>query len=161
MKKVILTICIGIISIVLVGCDNNNKEVISKEKIHEHCTRNGIVENGSALLSYEIYYTGDVLNLLEAIEEVSSSNSDLLDQYENAYKEIHKHYEGLNYYVTSVVRKDDRVTSTIRIDYDKIDINKLIEIEGEEDNIFEEKIPKASKWKELAKKVGTKCEIVS
>ena len=43
---------------------------------------------------------------------------------------------------------------------DKVDIDKLIEIEGEEDNIFENKIPKVSKWLDLSKKFGTTCELV-
>ena len=39
-------------------------------------------------------------------------------------------------------------------------IDKLIEIEGEEDNVFENKIPKVSKWLDLSKKFGTTCELV-
>ena len=42
----------------------------------------------------------------------------------------------------------------------EIDIDKLIDIEGEKDNIFENKVAKVDKWLELAKRLGTKCELV-
>lgn len=44
------------------------------------------------------------------------------------------------------------------INYDKIDIDKLLEIEGEEDNIIVGNKAKLSLWLELAGKVGTVCE---
>jgi len=137
---------------------NETKQLTpSNKRIHEHCTRTGIVTNGTADLSYEIYYTGEVLNKIESTEKVSSESSDILDQFEQAYRSIHSHYEGLKYYETSVVRTNDSVTSKITIDYDFVDIDELISIEGEENNIFENKVPKVAKWKELAEKVGTKC----
>ena len=169
MKKIgIIILFISII--VLTGCENENK---SKEKViidgktvntstmeHKHCTRQGNVTNGEVSLNYDIYYTGDRLNVLKAEEKVTSKESEILDTYENAYKQIHSNYEGLEYYDAKVERDDTSITSTISIDYDNINIDKLISIEGEEDNIFENKIPKVDKWIELAKKFGTKCEKV-
>ncbi len=162
-KNKILTLII----IVLIGiCGCNAKEStkeIRKENgmIHEHCMRAGNAGSGTEVeLSYEIYYTSDILNKIESKEEVKTQNKETLDLYENAYKKIQKNYEGLKYYDAKVERTEQSVTSYITINYDKIDIDKLIEIEGEDGNIFEEKIPKVAKWKELAKKVGTKCSIV-
>ena len=129
-------------------------------KVHEHCTRTGVVSNGSADLSYEIYYTGTRLNRVESTERVTSDSTEVLDQYEGSYKAIHAHYEGLDHYETKVIRADNSVTSKIIIDYDHIDIDELIAIEGEENNVFEDKVPKIAKWKELAKKVGMQCSVV-
>lgn len=164
MKKIIILIIIVMTSAFLIGCSKkeSNTTIKTDNKIvHEHCSRNGTLDNGSAELNYDIYYTGDVLNKVEAIEKVISSDSSILDQYEAAYKSIHEHYKGLSNYITNVEKDNNSVSSTIIIDYDKVNIDELISIEGEEDNIFEDKIPKVSKWKELAKKVGTKCEVVS
>ena len=129
-------------------------------QVHEHCTRTGTLTGGSTDLSYEIYYTGKVLNRVESTEKVISDDDEILDQYEGAYRAIHAHYEGLEYYDTNVIRTDDSVTSIIIIDYDHIDIDELISIEGEEDNIFEDKIPRISKWRALSRKVGMKCSKV-
>ena len=155
MKKSLMIILLLLLIPIVSGCGN------SKE-VHEHCTRSATAgEDVDVNLSYELYYEGDVLNRLESTEQIVSKNKESLDTYENAYKDIHKNYNGLKYFETSVERKDDSVTSKMIIKYDKIDIDKLIEIEGEEDNIFENKVPKVTKWKELAKKLGTKCEVVT
>ena len=168
MKKVLLIIWLLVITIMLCGCEekDNKKVVINGQTIntatmeHKHCTRGGTATGADVKLEYELYYTGDVLNILESKEEVISADEETLNTYEEAYKNIHTYYEGLDYYDTEVTRGDTTVTSIIKINYDQIDIDKLIDIEGEEDNIFENKIPKVSKWLELAKKLGTTCELV-
>ena len=150
MKKLLL---VGLI-IILCGCSNTSI-------IHEHCTRDGTFDGGEAKLSYELYYTGDVLLKLESYESVYSDDSSVLDTYQDAYQKIHNNYKNLNYYSTELKRDNSSVNSIMIIEYNKIDIDKLISIEGEEDNIFENKIPKVSKWKEFAKKVGTSCSVVN
>ena len=141
--------------LLLCGCSKNTN------LIHEHCTRNGSIENGSVNLEYDLYSSNDVLLKLESNESVISDDSSVLDTYQDAYQKIHSYYKNLEYYHTKINRDDTSITSVIVIEYDKIDIDKLIEIEGEEDNIFDGKTPKASKWKEFAKKVGTSCSVVN
>ena len=166
MKKISIIVCLLLISIILCGCEEKKKLIINNEPIntssmeHKHCTREATATGAEVKLEYDIYYTGDVLNLLISKEKIISSSEDILNTYEEAYKNIHNNYIGLDYYDTSVDRGDTTVLSTISINYDKVDINKLIEIEGEEDNIFENNIPKVSKWLELSKKFGTTCELV-
>ena len=168
-KKVIFLLIIGLF---LVGCQvkeeskdsfessSSNSDASSNVMIHQHCTRSGSLNGGEVELNYELYSTGEVLNRLESYEKVISSNSDLLNTYEDAYQKINKNYEGLEYYDASVVREDDFVLNTIKIDYDHIDIKKLLDIEGEEDNIIEDGVAKVDKWLELAKKFGTTCNEV-
>ena len=168
MKKYLIFIIL-FLAIIVTGCekkDNKEQVVINGEKvdttkmIHEHCERAGSMDGGELSLNYELYYTGEVLNLLKSEEKVISSSDEILTTYENAYRGIHEHYKGLEYYDTEVVRGDTTVTSTIIINYDKVSIPTLIQIEGAEDNIFEDGVAKVAKWKELAKKFGTKCQIV-
>ena len=167
MKKSIIILFIGLSFFLVTGCEKEENEVISNNEVvntdkmvHKHCEREGSMEDGEVSLQYEIYYTGEVLNLLIAEEKVMSAKEETLNTYEEAYKGIHAHYEGLAYYDTEVIRGDTTVTSKITINYDKINIQNLIAIEGEEDNIFEDGVPKVDKWLELAKKFGTKCSIV-
>lgn len=168
MKKVSIIICLLIVSVLLCGCEekkenkviSNGTEVNTANMEHKHCTRNATATGAEVKLEYDLYYTGDVLNLLISKEKIISADQSVLNTYEEAYKKIHANYNGLEYYDASVEKGDTTVTSSITINYDKIDISKLIEIEGEEDNIFESNIPKASKWLELAKKFGTTCELV-
>lgn len=168
MKKMSMIMSLLIVCILLCGCETKKKEnvIINNEPIstatmeHKHCSREATATGAEVKLEYDIYYTGDILNLLISKEKIISSSEDVLNTYEEAYKSIHKNYEGLDYYDASVDRGDTTVLSTISINYDKVDIDSLIEIEGEEDNIFEKKVPKVSKWLELSKKFGTKCELV-
>ena len=160
-------IIILVVMVLLTACKSSNSVISNGKKVntsnlgHLHCTRVGSLDDGTTNLEYDLYYKGEVLNLLISKEEVTSSSSEVLDTYENAYRGIHKYYEGLEYYDTEVVRTDESVKSTITINYEKIDIDKLLDIEGEEDNIFENKVPKVEKWKDLASQFGTKCEEVS
>ena len=66
----------------------------------------------------------------------------------------------MKYYDTNIVRDSNSVTYTIYIDYDKIDVDGLLSIEGAEDNIIKRGKAKLSLWLDLAGKMGTLCEEV-
>ena len=168
MKKISIFIIL-LSMFIITGCEqekttkkviSNGKEINTSKMEHKHCTRKGQINDGEVSLNYDIYYTGDVLNIVKSEEKVISSSNDILNTYEDAYKNIHNKYKELEYYDTNVIRDEESVTSTILINYDKIDVDKLTEIEGKTSNVFEGKTAKVSKWLELAKKFGTKCEIV-
>ena len=128
---------------------------------HKHCTRSASGTDGvTTELSYELYYTGDKLNILESTEKVIATKDSDLDTYQQAYEKIDSYYEGLEYYDTEVIRGDTSVTRKATINYDKINIKQLLDIEGEEDNIIQDGEAKVDLWLELAKKFGTKCEVV-
>ena len=178
MKKFTYIILLLLAVCVLTGCDEKTQNTANaKEKIDKietsngkintkkmtqlYCKRETQTSNGiEANIHYDIFYTGDRLNVVHSYEQIISADESNLDTYEKAYKSIHEHYKELEYYDTSVVRGETAVTSEITINYDKIDTKKLLEIEGEKDNIFEDGIPKYSKWIALAKKLGVTCEEV-
>ena len=168
MKKVSIVIILFLV-ILLCGCESKKNEVIINNKLintskmeHKYCTREATLDGGEVKLEYDIYYTGEVLNLLVSKEKIISSSEDILNTYEEAYKKIHLNYEKLENYDTSVVRGDTTVLSTISINYDKVDIDYVIKKASGEysTNIFINKVPKVDKWLELAKKFGTTCELV-
>lgn len=141
--------------------ESNGEEVNTSSMKHKKCTRSATAGSGiDVSLNYDLYYTGDILNILHSEEKVVATNESDLDTYEEAYKKIYKNYEGLKYYDAKVERGDTSVTSDLTINYDKIDIDALLSIEGEEDNIIENGKAKVDKWITLAKKFGTKCEDV-
>lgn len=167
MKKISIIVLAFIFILLLTGCDEENKVISNGKKVstanmeHKHCTRSGSGSNGvTTELSYELYYTGDRLNILESTEKVIANEDSDLDQYQKAYEQINKYYKGLEYYDTEVIRGDTSVTRNTTINYDKINIKELLSIEGAEDNIIEDGEAKVDKWIELAKKFGTKCEVV-
>lgn len=108
---------------------------------------------------YVDYRRGNILKL-RSISKVTGSNNEKLDVYEEAYKGVASHYKGLEHYITKVIRDSNSVTYDTTINYDKIDTKKLLEIEGEEDNIVVRGKAKLSLWLDLAGKVGITCEEV-
>ena len=105
------------------------------------------------------YNSGNILELV-SVQKVISDKQDSLTVYEDAYKDIADNYNGLDYYETSIVRDGNSVSYTAVINYEKININKLLSIEGAEDNIIKNGKAKLSLWLDLASKVGTVCEEV-
>ena len=172
MKKIGIAILVGILLITVSACDKTEeniqkgqiqkKENTQKGQIHEHCVRSGTTSDNSPVeMNYEIYYTGERLNRIYSVEKVNSTSQETLDLYEESYRKIHSYYEDIEYYETEIIRTDESVTSIMDIDYDHIDIQQLEKLEGTENNIFENHIPKISKYKELAEKAGVKCEVAS
>ncbi|MBR3211051.1 MAG: DUF1307 domain-containing protein [Bacilli bacterium] len=164
MKKMGWILLIGLLFITACEKENVQKKEVntSNEMIHEHCTRIGTIDSNSTVdMNYELYYTGERINRIESIESVTSTDSEVLDTYENAYRTIHSYYVDIDHYDTDLVRTETNVTSTMIIDYDHINIAQLVALEGEEDNIFENNVPMISKYRELSKKMGITCEKVS
>jgi len=140
---------------------DNEGEVVADGVQRMHCTRSATASSGIEVeLGYDLYYTGDSLKILHSVEKVVSSDEESLDLYQDAYQKIQDNYKGLDFYEAKVIRNKQDVTSDITINYEKIDIEKLLAIEGEEDNIIENGEAKVSKWKALAEKFGTECEAV-
>ena len=124
----------------------------------KHCSRQAEVEGATMLMSYDIYYEGDYVTIIKSLEGITSDDQSLLDTYEEAWKKIYSQYEGIDYYDNQVIRDDNSVICDTEINYVKTDISKIIEIEGEEDNIFENGKVKLSTWLNFAKKLGVTCE---
>lgn len=175
MKKISKIILLMIISLfITTGCDEStstpqkNDVIISDgEKVdttsmkHKHCTREADAgTNTEMVLEYDLYYTGEILNLLISHEELITNDQEMLQKYETAYKQIAVHYEGLDYYEQTVTKTSTSVTNEIKINYDKIDIQRLLDIEGEEDNIIEDGKAKVDLYLALLKRFGGKCEDV-
>lgn len=142
------------------GLENENTLIIEDTSDMKKLSCSREASAGSDVdvdLSYEIFYIGDYIQILHSKESITTENQATLDEYENAYKKIYKHYENLEYYDTIINRTSNNVTNDTVINYAKIDTDRLLEIEGEEDNIIKDGKVKLADWLEFAEKFGTKC----
>ena len=155
MMKILRSSIVLVMVLLLAGCGSNSS--VSSDGVKK-CTRTGTVTNGSTEMNYEVYYKGEYVVLLHSTEKIISDSSSVLDTYEEAYKNIFKQYEGLEYYDNKVTRSSNSVTNEITINYEKIDMGKLLDIEGEEDNVIENGKVKLDTWLSFAKKYGVTCE---
>ena len=144
-----------IILCIVVGCDNtNNYKVIT-------CTKKANLSdnNTTADLEYKIYYEEDYVMKTISTEKITSDNTKTLQEYEESYKEVFKKYKNIKYYDNTLAKKDNTITSTTIINYDKVDSKKIIEIEGEDGNIFTDngKV-KLDNLLKVYKKYGSSCD---
>ena len=167
MKEIKIFVLILLSTCLLVGCEKKEEieiegeKIDTKEMVHEHCSRTGTLEGGEAELNYDIYYTGEVLNILRSEEKVKSSTSSILDEYEEAYKSIKDQYKGLRYYDVTVTRDGNSVIYDTVINYEKIDMDKLREIEPEiegQADIYKNNKLMLKTWWEFSKDMGMTCK---
>ena len=175
MKKKISFLIVLISCFFITGCGNEDLEekvpVANKssilDKIDEagsgklRCSREAFASEGIDVeLTNEIEYENGYIMILHSIDKVISDNKESLDQYEDAYKKIAKNYEGLKYYDVTITRNSNSVTNDVVINYGKIDTKKLLDIEGEEDNVIVDGKVALETWVGFAEKFGTVCEKV-
>lgn len=141
--------------------DFNNRvksvEDISSKKGELVCSRNATVEGGEGKFYYLIKYKGENITSIYSEESITSDDESILKEYSDAYVSIDSNYKGIKNYFTEVKKENDTVIHIINIDYKKVNVKDIIEVEGEEDNIFEDNKPKLSKYLSLIKKMGITC----
>lgn len=164
-KKYRLVLSLILVVFIITGC--TNKYGIDTSKYNTDglkvvkCNRDTTTDDGSKVkIDYKVYYDKkDYLKVFESTEIVTSNDNSVLDTYEKAYKNVYKAYKDIDYYENAVVRDNNSVTSKTYINYDKVDLNKIMEIEGTDDNVkvINGKI-KIDDWIKFAKKYGTSCK---
>ena len=163
MKKIISLFLVIICLFIITGCEEKENIVeVTKEKDEStlKCSRTAVgMDNASASLNYTIYYKGDYVTKTVSIEKVISDDSNVLDTYQESYEKIFVPYKNIDYYDNKVDRTSDSVTCITVINYEKVDVSKILAIEGEEGNIYDEdgKVKKDT-LVSFYKKYEAKCE---
>ncbi|MCI8347562.1 MAG: DUF1307 domain-containing protein [Bacilli bacterium] len=169
MNKKWIILLIGI-TLFFTGCDKeqggiqatsiDTSKYDTKEFSYITCKRDTSTEDNSKVdIQYEIYYNEkDDIEVLKSREEVTSSNQKVLEKYKNAYESIYSVYNDLEYYDHEIIEEEGKIISVTYINYGKVSMDRLMEIEGYEDNVkvTNGKI-KLEDWKSFAKKYGTQC----
>ncbi len=153
-KKIsILIFVIGVLFLVT-GCSHTEATADGVIK----CTRTGEIDNGSSDMTYEVYYEGDYITILHSVEGVTSEDSDLLDQYEDAYKKIFKSYDGIEHCDYKISRNDNSVSVDSTVNYAEVDMDAILDIEGNEMGLIKNGKIKLDTWLTFAKKYGADCD---
>ena len=151
MKKILILVFFVSLCFLVTGCRNDNYQV-------KTCTRN--VEAGENMktdFSYKIYYKGKYVMLFESTEEIEAED-DILNKYKDAYEKVYEEYKGIDYYDHKLTLEDGKLTSKVNIDYRKVDLDKIIELEGNERNIYKDGKVVLKKLLSFYKKAGIQCE---
>ena len=165
------------ICVLLVGCNKKNVDVVntsnSKSKYSDNpssninvngsgelkCTRDAtVVDDLKGTFVIDITYKDGNITNLHTFEKVEGDKPDSLTKFEDAYNKIADKYKDIEYYDTTVTRKDNYVIFDVNVNYEKVDINKIIEIEGDDAKMFKDGKAKLKPWLAYAKRFGTTCE---
>lgn len=176
MKKNKLLVILFALMLIVTGCSSkesdtnktdgkNDTKTEDKVSVDETkiltCTADKTDELGSVIHAvYKVTYKGEYVELIETKERVTSDNNEVLNYYKEAIESIYLPYKDLENYNYDVTLKDNQVISTTRIDYSKIDTNKMIEINESMKSLIKNGKIKVTDVKSLyeSDQVGAICE---
>lgn len=151
-KKVLFGLFLTAILLVT-GCNSKVEEKTLT------CTRTATLAEGVNMdLNYKAIYAGDYVQKIETIEKIISDNTDYLTAYANNVEAIYAPYKNIEHYNYSVEIKDNVLTSTTKIDYSKIDTDKLIEIDSANATLIKDGKIKIEDIKALYESIGATCK---
>lgn len=150
-KKIIVAIClVGLLCVT--GCGKEETKTLT-------CTIDTNVQAGVDMKStYKVSYKGDNVTLVESEEKIISEDKKVLETYETAVKSQYSPYEGVEHYDYSVNIDGDTLTSTAKIDYEKVDTDKLIEIDSNNKNAIKNGKVKVKDLKAGYEQLGATCK---
>lgn len=119
MKKMLsvllLCVCVGIVS----GCGAKKRTI--------ECTVTQTLSDYKLNATYKIYATGEVVDKVETVEVVDSSDDSILKEFESTlntqYGNNNTRYGGYDYKVTI---DGTKLESKVTIDYSKVDMDKMV-----------------------------------
>lgn len=116
-------------------------------------------QNGmKANLTYTVLYEGDYVNRVKSEETIETDATEILDAYKEQVETLYSPYKDIEYYEYSVDVKDNKLTSTVDIDYSKIDTDKLIEIDSANSSLIQDGKILVDDIKSLYEQLGATCE---
>lgn len=122
------------------------------------CTRTMNQNGMKADLRYEVDYKGSTVSKVKSTEKISIDDTELLDTYKKTVEETYEPYKDLEHYNYNVEINDNTLTSTVEIDYDQIDTDKMIEIDSANAQLIQDGKIKIDDLKSAYEAAGITCE---
>ncbi|MBQ9181101.1 MAG: DUF1307 domain-containing protein [Bacilli bacterium] len=145
MKKFLCLFLILFIS----GCGN-------KSGVME-CTRTTNQSNLSMDLKYTVSYEGKYVTKVSSVEKVTTEDEFVLDAYKKQLETILSSYKDIKYYDTDIKTDKNTITSTINIDYKKIDTDALIDIDSANATLIKDGKVRVSDLESMYNSLGITC----
>ena len=150
MKKILAAVMI-IGTVLLTGCG------AEKEKTMK-CSR---TINQAAIkmnLTYNVTYKGDYVSKIESNEKITTEDESTLELYKTQLENSTASFKDIEHYDHEVKIDGNTLTSTITIDYEKIDTDKLIEIDSSMKQLIKDGKISVENIESLYSKLGVTCE---
>ena len=150
MKKIILLVmCTSIL--LLTGCGNDKEKVMK-------CSRT-LDQSGIKMdLSYKVSYKGKYVTKVNSTEKIISDDSETLKAYKEQLEKTTSSLKDIKHYEHNVKIDGDTLTSTIDIDYTKIDTDKLIKLDSSMKQLIKNGKVSVEDIKSVYSQLGVTCE---
>ncbi len=150
MKKVLLIVmCVGVLF--LTGCGAEKEKTL---KCSRTLNQSGIKMD----LNYNVKYKGNYVNVVKSEEKIISDNAETLNTYKEQLEKTTQSVSKIKYYDHDIKIDGDTLTSTITIDYTKIDTDKLIEVDSSLKQLIKNGKVSVKDIKSVYSQLGVTCE---
>ncbi len=147
MKKIVI---LTVLSFVLItGC--------GKEKTMT-CTRTMSQNSVNFDLKYEVESLKGNVTRIKSTEMVKSNDKNVLGTYKETVEKTYEPYQDVEHYNYSVEITDDTLISKTDLDYTKIDMDKMIEIDSANAKIIKDGKIKLEDIRNTYEAMGLICE---
>lgn len=152
MKRKYLFLAVTMLVVFLVtGCSSSEEKTMT-------CTRTMNQSGMKTNLNYKVTYSGDYVNRVQSEESIETSDTTTLNTYKEQIEKIYTPYKDIKYYTYNVTIDGNKLVSTVDINYAKIDIKKLIEIDSANSQLINDGKVKLSSVKSLYEQLGATCK---
>ena len=148
-KYLFLAVIISVMFLVT-GCSSTKKTMT--------CTRSMNQNEMKTNLSYKISYKGDYVTRVKSEESIETSDTSTLNTYKEQIEKIYNPYKDVKYYQYDVRIDGNKLISTVDINYEKIDTDKLIKIDSANSQLINDGKVKVSSVKSFYEQLGATCK---
>ena len=93
-----------------------------------------------------------------ATEKITAEEKDNLEVYQEKIDELYADYQDIDYYQNNTKIKGNTLTSTTLIDYNKVDTDKLIEVDSGNAGVIKNGKVEINNLEKLYKQNGCNCK---
>lgn len=153
MKKRLFGVLVVAMMVAVTGCGKGDSTKILT------CTLDQEVQTGTNISStYKVTYKGDYVNLVETTEKITSDNSEYLQLVKKITEQTYAQFDDVKHYDYKVEVKDDTLTSTTKINYEKMNTDDLIEVNPDIESILDDGKLKLADIKKVYEQLGAECK---
>ena len=151
MKKIITGLTLILLVLITSACGNKSGQLT--------CTMKNNIQEGIVLESkYIIDYQNDYVTKLKTTETIKADNKEDLTTYKEALEQAYEEYNNIEYYQNNISIENNTLISSTIINYEKVDTEKLIEIDSNNKQLIKNKKILLKDIKEMYKENGCNCK---
>lgn len=122
------------------------------------CSRSMNQNDMRTNLNYKVFYKNNYVTRVKSEESIETSSTSTLNTYKEQIEKIYSPYKDVKFYQYNVTINDNKLVSTVDINYEKIDTKKLIEIDSANSQLIKNGKVKLSDVRSLYEQLGATCK---